>query len=188
MLSSSSVFSLPSLVVASIFGALAILLTLAGICKALSLISAPVTPDLLRDAHLNLRKIKNGKFEPERRRQRRQNLNASPPIFASSYCLPEVTPRAPLPRPTPCRSSSVQTESSGAEGRKTWGRRPILGRNRNSPDLEPTHTQQACWVESKSESDSEIVLEAPLVDSPPKGEELIQRLRKLESSFKTSFH
>jgi hypothetical protein len=54
--------------------------------------------------------------------------------------------------------------------------------------LEPTHTQQACWVESKSESDSEIVLEAPLVDSPPKGEELIQRLRKLESSFKTSFH
>ena len=37
-------FNMPSLVVACIFGALAIFLTLVGICKAVSLISNPHAP------------------------------------------------------------------------------------------------------------------------------------------------
>jgi hypothetical protein len=185
---SNDLFSLPSLVIACIFGALAIFLTLVGICKAFALVTAPSTPELLQDARVNLSKIKRNRSAEsgDRRRQRRSARrpeDTSPPRLSGSGQPPvESDLFTPIHRPVACRNSSVQTVQSEQLRGKTWGR-PILGRHRSSsrlsisqelPDLE--FSLRDNWAQVSS-SDTE--LQTVRSEHPPSPRDKL---------FTTSFH
>ena len=87
---SNDLFNLPSLVIACIFGALAIFMTLVGICKAVSLISSPQTPDLLQDAHVSLSILKRNRFAGLRPKRAARTRNSSPPRLPLSSGQPPV--------------------------------------------------------------------------------------------------
>ena len=122
---SNNVLNLPSLIIACILGALAILLVLASICKVYALITTPTAPDLLQSARLNLSKIQETQ-RGQRRRERiaRRTKDTSPPRLTGIG-------RAPVEvhRPVACRNSSAQTEQFVPRG-ETDGR-PILGRHKS---------------------------------------------------------
>jgi hypothetical protein len=129
---SNNLLNLPSLIIASILGVLAILLVLVGICKVYALISAPTTPDLLQSARLNLSKIQSTQ-RGQRRRQRsaRRTKEISPPRLSGSGQAPvEHDLSAPIHRPVACRNSSAQTEQFEQSIGKAEGR-PILGRHKS---------------------------------------------------------
>ena len=125
---SDSWYSLPSLIVACTFGALAIFLTLVGICKAVSLISNPSTPDLLNDAHVSLSTIRGQRLAVRRPVRLSRTRNYSPPRLPRSGQAPVNTAFTPLLKPVVTRDSSIQTVRS-----QTRGSRAVLGRAQSSP-------------------------------------------------------
>jgi hypothetical protein len=96
---SDSWYSLPSLIVACTFGALAIFLTLVGISKAVSLISNPSTPDLLNDAHVSLSTIRGQRLAVRRPVRLSRTRNYSPPRLPRSGQAPFNTAFTPLLKP-----------------------------------------------------------------------------------------
>jgi hypothetical protein len=172
---SNDLLNLPSLIVASILGVLAILLVLVGICKVYALISAPTTPDLLQSASLNLSKIKRNRSTQsgQRRRQRsaRRTEEISPPRLSGSGQAPvEHDLSAPIHRPVACRNSSAQTVQSEQSRGKAEGR-PILGRHKS---LELSLRDN--WAQVSS---SDTDLQAVKSESP---------VSPRDKLFSTSFH
>ena len=125
---SDSWYNLPSLIVACTFGSLAILFTLIGICKAISLISDPSTPDLLSDANVSLATIRAQRPATRRPVQLSRSRNYSPPKLPRSGQAPVNTVFTPLLKPVVTRDSSIQTVRS-----QTRGSRAVLGRAQSSP-------------------------------------------------------
>ena len=127
---SDSWYNIPSLIVACTFGALAIIFTLIGICKAISLISDPSTPDLLSDANISLATIRTRRPAARRPVQLLTPRDQSPPNLPRSGQAPVNTVFTPLLKPVVRRESSTQTA-----GNQARGSRAVLGRYKSSPRL-----------------------------------------------------